>query len=40
MQINERFRTNKEIKYHNVILGVSPMDHKVHEAISTIIMAV
>ena len=27
-QINERFRTNIEIKYHNVIMGFNPTNHK------------
>ena len=39
-QINERFRTNIEKKYHNVIMGFNPTNHKNHEAINTIIMAV
>ena len=39
-QINERFRTNIEINYHNVMMGVNPTNHKNHEAINTIIMAV
>ena len=39
-QINERFRTNLEIKYHNVIMGFNPENCKNHAAINTIIMAV
>ena len=39
-QINERFRTNLEIKYHNVIMGFNPENYKNHAAINTIIMAV
>ena len=38
--INERFRTNIEIKYHNVIIGFNPENCKNHAAINTIIMAV
>ena len=38
-QISERFRTNIQIKYHNVIKGMNPMDNKNHEAINTIINA-
>ena len=39
-QINVRFRTNLEIKYHNVIMGFNPETCKNHAAINTIIMAV
>ena len=39
-QINERFRTNIEIKYHNVIMGFNPENCQNHAAINTIIMAV
>ena len=39
-QINERFRTNIEIKYHNVIMGFNPENCKNHAAVKTIIMAV
>ena len=39
-QINERFRTNIEIKYHNVIMRFNPENFKNYAAINTIIMAV
>ena len=39
-QINERFRKNIEIKYHNLIIGLNPEDKKTHEAINTINMAI
>ena len=39
-QINERFRTNIEIEYHNIIMGFNPEICKNHAAINTIIMAV
>ena len=38
-QINVRFRTNLEIKYHNVIMGFNPENCKNRAAIKTIIMA-
>ena len=34
-QINDRFRTNIEIKYHNVIMGFNPEKCKNHAAINT-----
>ena len=37
---SDRFRTNLEIKYHNVIMGFNPENCKNHAAINTIIMAV
>ena len=39
-QISERFRTNIEIKYHNVFIGFNPENCKNHVAINTIIMTV
>ena len=39
-QINYRFRTNIEIKHHNVIMGFNKENCKNHAAINTIIMAV
>jgi ribosome-associated translation inhibitor RaiA len=39
-QINEIFRTNLQIKYHNVIMGFNTENHKNHAAINFIIMAV
>ena len=39
-QIYEKFRNNIEIKYHNVIMGMNPMQNKDHEAFNTIFIVV